>query len=325
MDSYSPWAASGLLSGTRQRLAAAGAAVAALWLAVFWASLGSVGPQATTNVGARGFVGTRQATGSDRRFAPESASALSAVVQAGTAAPSGGSFDAFGLENQPIAASVNSRGDVAFFAKLMRGVSGEGLFVAHQGQLRRLAAAGDRVSTGGTLASFTERPAVSLNGNGTIAFAATLDGGGATDAVLVASGGKPTAVAQSGQRAPGIGGGVFFDFGQAAINDAGDVAFLATVRKARETMDAIYVATKGELTKLVANGDPVPGGGVFAGLGAPSINGKGEVAFGAVHRAGVVARRHLRCRQRRLASGGGLRRRSAGRRVVCPTLRACRH
>ncbi len=115
-----------------------------------------------------------------------------------------------------------------------------------------------------------------------MAFAATIDGGSTTAALLAWKAGRLSALAESGAKAPGIAGGAFFDFSFPAINDAGDVAFLATVRRGHETVDAIYRGTKSGLAKVVAAGDPAPGGGVFSGLAAPAINNKGVVAFAAV-------------------------------------------
>src|SRR5207244_838517 len=66
-----------------------------------------------------------------------------------------------------------------------------------------------------------------------------------------------------------------------AINARGDVAFLATVRRGRESTEALLLATRGQLQKIVAQGDPAPAGGTFAGFGPPAINREGAVAFGA--------------------------------------------
>jgi hypothetical protein len=66
-----------------------------------------------------------------------------------------------------------------------------------------------------------------------------------------------------------------------AVNAKGDVAFLATVRRGRENLEAVLVSTRGQLQKIVAQGDPAPAGGAFAGFGPPALNRDGTVAFGA--------------------------------------------
>ena len=269
MAGFSPWSASGLLAGAGQRLTIAAAGVACLWLAVLWASLG-VAPPASQ-------LGTVPA-----ETAPPPPVPLRAIAVAAAPAPGGGQYDRFGIEMQPAPAPVNVRGDVAFFARVMRSAAGESLFLSHDGRTIIVAASGGAAPGGGTLASFTEHPAPALNKLGTVAFAATIDGGRSTDAVLTWTRGKLTIVAQSGAKAPDISGGVFFDFGRPAINDAGDVAFLTTVRRGRETLDAMYVNAKGHLNKIAAAGDAAPDGGVFSALAAPVLNNKGIVAFAAV-------------------------------------------
>ena len=67
-----------------------------------------------------------------------------------------------------------------------------------------------------------------------------------------------------------------------SLNDRGDIAFLATVRRGRETVEAIYVRTGGKIQKVVGQGDAAPTGGTFAGFGPPSLNNRGVIAFGAV-------------------------------------------
>jgi hypothetical protein len=89
-------------------------------------------------------------------------------------------------------------------------------------------------------------------------------------------------VALAPAAAPGIASGTLAALESPALNDRGDVAFIATVRRGRETGDVIYVRTRGKLQKLVAQGDPAPQGGLFAGFGAPVINNDGAVAFAAV-------------------------------------------
>ena len=66
-----------------------------------------------------------------------------------------------------------------------------------------------------------------------------------------------------------------------AINARGDIVFLAALRRGRETLDAVLIASGGRLRKVVAQGDPAPSGGTFAAFGPPTINRDGAVAFGA--------------------------------------------
>src|SRR5206468_4308994 len=104
-------------------------------------------------------------------------------------------------------------------------------------------------------------------------------GGGTFERFRVES---PPTVAATGGAAPGVPSGVLASVDAPSLNDRGDVAFLATVRRGRESLEAIYVASAGKLRKVVAQGDAAPAGGVFAGFGAPVVNAKGIVAFAAV-------------------------------------------
>src|SRR5437762_10018889 len=55
---------------------------------------------------------------------------LHRVVVAGQAAPGGGAFERFSIEALPVVVPVNSRGQVAFFATLLRSRASEGFFLA---------------------------------------------------------------------------------------------------------------------------------------------------------------------------------------------------
>lgn len=279
MASFSPWSASGLLGGAGQRLAVAAGAVAALWLAVLWATMGVAPPLASQS-------GVASPAASEP--AAPAKPTLRAVAVSGAAAPGGGSYGPFGIEQQTAPAAVNGAGDVAFFAKLMRTGADEALFLSRDGRTALVAATGGGAPGGGTITSFTERPAPSLNASGTVAFAATIEGGRANEAVLSWTRGRLAAIAQSGARAPGVTGAAFFDFGPPAVNAAGDVAFLTTLRRGRETLDAVYATGKGQLMKIAAAGDPAPGGGVFSAFAPPVINKNGVIAFGALVEGGAT-------------------------------------
>jgi hypothetical protein len=87
-------------------------------------------------------------------------------------------------------------------------------------------------------------------------------------------------VALSGAAAPGVASGTLAGVDAPVINARGEIAFLATVRRGRESMEALLLSTRGQLQKIVAQGDPAPAGGTFAGFGPPAINREGAVAFG---------------------------------------------
>src|SRR5215831_11007107 len=135
-----------LLVAAWRRLLVAGIAVAGLWAAVLWVAPSTPSTtlaQPPERVAAAPPAVSTTATG-----------ALRAVVQSGAPAPGGGRFDRFDVTGQPIFAPVNARGQVAFYATVLRSPAREGIFVAEAGRVTKVAAFGDNLPGGGTLAEF---------------------------------------------------------------------------------------------------------------------------------------------------------------------------
>ena len=207
---------------------------------------------------------------------------LRAVARTGDAAPGGGTFDRFGQETLPIVAPVNAKGEVAFFARLIRGGAEEGIFLQRGGRVLTVAREGDRVSGVGRLAGFGKHPTPALSDSGTVAFAAAVAEGRAVEGIFAWSAGRVRAVATTGSPAPGVASGVLAGLDSPSVNARDDVVFLATIRRGRESTEAILASRGGVLRKIVAQGDPAPAGGAFAAFGPPVINSRGSVAFAAV-------------------------------------------
>jgi hypothetical protein len=212
---------------------------------------------------------------------------LRVVAKVGDPSPAGGSFDRFSVDPLPVVTPVNGRGEVAFFARLVRAAAGEGLFLASRGRLVKIAAEGDRVARAGTITGFGKHPVPALNDAGGTAFHASLAGGRSVEGIFVGGAGRvPSAVVLSGQAATDIASGTFAAMEAPALNDRGEVAFLATVQRGRDTIDAVYLAAGGRLRKIVAQGDGTPVGGSFAAFGPPSVNNRGVVGFAAIVEGG---------------------------------------
>jgi hypothetical protein len=254
--------------GARRRVALALIPLALLWLGVLWAAFGGRAPQSASG-------------------APPQPPSLQEVVASGAPSPAGGSFDRFAIEGRAVPAAANRRGDIVFFATLLRSRAEEGVFLASERGIEKLAAIGDTVPSGERIAGFGENPAMAINEAGIAGFIATLTGGKATEGVFLVQKGKLTAVALSGAAAPD-GGGTLAEFQSPVLNDGGEVAFLATLRRGREAGEAIYLWRRGQLVKIVATGDRAPSGGIFTGFGNPALNNKGEVAFGALTEQGPI-------------------------------------
>jgi hypothetical protein len=257
-----------LLASVWRRLLVAGAAAAALWTAVWWASpdtptLSVVEPAVPTAT--RGAAAPRP---------PE------LIVRSGDTTPYGGRFDRFDVTGQPVLAPVNANGQVAFHATVPRSVGREGIFVASAGHVTKIAAVGDDVPGGGTISGFTAHPLPALNASGHVAFGATIAGGRATEAVFLNGEDGLRVIAQTGDEAPGIATGVLTDFEAPALNDNDELAVLAGVRRGDETLDVLYFWNGRRLARVVAERDLLPRiGGTMDKMGAPALNNRGVIAF----------------------------------------------
>ena len=261
-----------LLIAAWRRLLVAGVGVAGLWAAVLWVapSTPSTGPaQPSVQVAAQPTV--VPVTKED---------ALRAVVRSGVAAPGGGRFDRFEVTSQPIVAPVNARGQVAFYATVLHAPAREGIFLAEGGHVTKVAAFGDNLPGGGTLAGFGAHPLPALNSAGHVAFGAQIAGGRATEGVFLAGANGMQAIALAGDDAPGVPLGVLVGFDAPALNDNDEVAFVADVRRGRDLLDVLYFWNGRRLQRLVAEGERLLRiGGTMDKIGEPALNNSGVIAF----------------------------------------------
>ena len=270
-----------LLAAAWQRMLVAGVAVAALWVAVLW-----VAPSTPSTAPAQPSV--RVAAQPTSVSVPETG-VLRAVVRSGLAAPGGGRFDRFDVTAQPIVAPVNARGQVAFYATVLHAPAREGIFLANAGHVTKVAAFGDAVSGGGTLADFGEHPLPALNAAGHVAFVAHIAGGRAPEGVFLAGADGLQAIALAGDDAPGMPAGVLVAFDAPALNDNDELAFVAAVRRGRDVLDVLYFWNGRRLQRMVAEGDRLLRiGGTMDKIGEPALNNSGVIAFPAAILKGPV-------------------------------------
>jgi hypothetical protein len=270
-----------LLAAAWRRLLVAGAAVALLWAAVLL-----VAPSTPS---------TAPAQPSIRVPAPavpvrvSEAGGLRAVVRSSLEAPGGGRFDRFDVIGQPVAAPVNGRGQVAFYATVLHAPGRDGIFLAEAGRVTKVAAYGDSLAGGGTFAGFGERPLPSLNRLGHVAFGAQIENGRGTEGIFLAGDDGLKAIALAGDNAPNVPLGVFVGFDTPALNDNDELAFVANVRRGRDLIDVLYFWNGRRLQRLVAEGDLLLRiGGKMDQIGEPALNNGGVVAFPAAILKGPV-------------------------------------
>jgi hypothetical protein len=261
-----------LLAAAWRRLLVAGLAVAGLWVAVLW-----VAPTTPSTTSAQPSV----RVASPAPAVPESATGdLRVIIQSDAPAPGGGRFDRFDVTAQPIVAPVNARGEVVFYATVLHGPAREGIFLAKAGQVTKVAAFGDSLPGGGTVAEFGAHPLPALNNAGHVAFVAQVAGGRATEGVFLAGADGLQAIALAGDDAPGVPAGVLVRFDAPALNDNDELSFVASARRGRDLLDVLYYWNGRRLQRLMAERDLLLRiGGTMDQIGDPALNNSGVVAF----------------------------------------------
>jgi hypothetical protein len=274
-----------LLTSAWCRLLVAAGVIAGLWAAVLW-----VAPTAPSISPAQAPAEVAPAEVASRLIARSvpAESPLHAVVRSGAPAPVGGRFDRFEIPGEPVVAPVNARGQVAFYATVLRSAAREGIFIADSGRVRTVAAFGDAVPGGGTLAGF-EHPLPVLNAAGHVAFVAQIAGGRATEGMFLASEEGVQAIALAGDDAPGLPSGVLVGFDAPALNDNDELAFVASVRRGRDLLDVLYFWNGQRLQRVVAETERlIRVGGTMDKIGSPALNNSGVIAFPATILKGPV-------------------------------------
>jgi hypothetical protein len=270
-----------LLAAAWRRLLIAGAAVATIWAAVIW-----VAPSMPSTAPAQPSV---TVAGPARTTPSAETGALRAVVESGSPAPGGGYFDRFDVPSQPVVAPVNASGQVAFYATVLRSPAREGIFLAEPGRITKVAAFGDGLPGGGTLAEFGAHPLPVLNAAGHVAFGAAIAGGRATEGIFFVGDDGLRAVALTGDDAPGMPGGVLTAFDAPTLNDNDELAFVATVRRGRDALDVLYFWNGRRLQRVIAEGDRLLRvGGTMDKIGEAALNNSGVIAFPATVLKGPV-------------------------------------
>jgi hypothetical protein len=214
---------------------------------------------------------------------------MRAVVAAGSPAPGGGYFDRFDVPSHPVVAPVNARGQVAFYATILRAPTRDGIFLAEAGHITKVAAYGDSLPGGGTLAELGTHPLAVLNAAGHVAFVGDIAGGRATEGVFLVGQNGLQPIALAGDDAPGLPGAVLTAFDAPTLNDNDELAFVATVRRGRDNLDVLYFWNGRRLQRVVAEGDRLLRvGGTMDKIGEPALNNTGVIAFPATILKGPV-------------------------------------
>ena len=240
--------------------------------------------------------------------APEGgACGVAPVAWQGQPLPAGaeGALDPVAFFNS---ATLNNAGTIAFIANVTGADRNQGVFTADANGLHIVmlgcgdgggsgnpGTCGDPTPIGGTFGGIFQgtlgTPAI--NDNGDVLFLADVANGSSPRGLFLYQAATGDIVKVAAQGDPSPLGGTFTALGMGSLNSAGTVAFLANTDGAQ--ISDIYLWQDGVVTKYVAAGDPVPGGGTFEMLGTelwgfpdgsflaggpvPAINEAGDIAF----------------------------------------------
>jgi hypothetical protein len=150
--------------------------------------------------------------------------------------------------------------------------------------LRLVVASGQAAPGGGSFNRFdvSSQPIVApVNSRGQVAFYASVARAKAAEGIFLAAASGISKAAAVGDSVPG--GGVLSEFARhplPALNDAGKVAFGASVARARAT-EGIFLASESGLKAIALSGTDAPGvrNGTFVEFDAPVLNNRDDIAF----------------------------------------------
>ena len=212
---------------------------------------------------------------------------LALVAREGNQAPGLPAGVNYNLLGQP---SLNSAGQMIFFGR----VAGSGVTSANEGviwsnrtgTIAAVVREGNAAVGVGAGVSFRDLGASVLNTHGMIAFHSRLSGGGVTTAndggIWSEQSGVMSLVVREGNQAAGTPAGTnFADFNSPVLNNAGQIAFRATLTGAGTGSGIWSEGFAGQhlVARTGAQAPGTPFGAVFNILGAPVFNSAGQTAF----------------------------------------------
>lgn len=176
---------------------------------------------------------------------------ISPLVLTGQPAPgtNGGRFSTFSFP------SINASGAIAFQANISGGSTKSAIFVSSpRGGISPVVLQGQAApGTGGKEFFGFSEPV--LNDNGAVAFRAKIGVEIGNEGVFLFSNGSTSAIAITGQLAPGTGGQRFTGFSVPDLNDSGAVAFQGRLGDS----NGIFLFSNGAVAPIALTGQTAPG------------------------------------------------------------------
>jgi hypothetical protein len=201
--------------------------------------------------------------------------AVTKIAAIGDAAPGQGTFTGF---DPP---AMNSSGQVVFHASLQETlpnpfVPTNGLFLASGSSVSKIIDSGDTFPDGSTFFDVNGSP--SINDGGQVAFAGSVDGSVADEGVYLFSSGTLTVVVPGFSSGPN--GIIFLQIVNAAINNAGQIAFESLIL-GNCCGNGVFLLSNNTISQIMVPGQASPDGDTFSHSGAFALamNASGQVLF----------------------------------------------
>jgi hypothetical protein len=192
---------------------------------------------------------------------------ISILAASGQGAPTGGVFRVF---NDIV---LSDRDTVLFLGRTSDRIAHQGLYLARKGTVVPVVSTGQPAPGGGT---FTDFANPTINARDVVAFVGRI-GQGEREGIFTSTEGSIIPAALSGQPSPTGGVFQFFVDGSPAMNDRGEIAFIAAIAP-RGTF-GVFVLVGGRPIPVVTTEDEAPVGGAFTEFGSLMLTNPGTVGF----------------------------------------------
>ncbi len=200
---------------------------------------------------------------------------ITKIAVIGDSAPDQGTFTGF---DPPV---MNSSGQVVFRASLQETLSNpfiptNGLFFASGSSVSKIIDSGDTFPDGSTFFDVIGSP--SVNDRGQVTFAGFVDGFVSDEGVYLFSGGSLTVVVPGFSTGPN--GHIFQQIVNAAINNAGQIAFESAILGSC-CGNGVFLLSNSTISQIMLPGQASPDGDTFSPAGAfgLALNASGKVLF----------------------------------------------
>ncbi|HEV2438605.1 MAG TPA: choice-of-anchor tandem repeat NxxGxxAF-containing protein [bacterium] len=192
---------------------------------------------------------------------------ITTLVAAGRRVSTGGAFSSFSD------AVLNNRGTVIFLGRTTDRAARLGIYTARNGAVVPVVATGQPAPSGGV---FTDFANPTINDHDVIAFVGRTNGTG-QEGIFTNIEGATTIAVMGGWPAPTGGLFQFFLDGSPALNDRGQIAFVAATTE--HSTQGVYVLSEGRIASIVTTDDTAPVGGPFTEFGFVTVTDAGTVGF----------------------------------------------